>query len=125
MRDSKLNMDCATLKNDTGARAMHGNSGELTSGIKAPTFDGTQACASGDADLFFPEGPKERAIKLPIARRVCSSCKFCEKCLSYALAHDVDGVWGGTTKRERRNIRKSKNLPSPRSMALLMDTLVK
>lgn len=104
---------------------MLGNSGELTNGIKAPTFDGSQLCASEDPDLFFPEDAKQRSINIPVARKICSRCQFHDTCLTYALAHDVDGIWAGTTERERKAMRKQLNLPRPRSMALLMDKLVK
>ena len=37
----------------------------------------------------------------------CADCPVHEECLAYALAQpDLVGVWGGTTERERRKIRR-------------------
>lgn len=105
--------------------AMLGLSGKRTNGIKAPYFDGTQICAQTDPEIFFPENlseddeslllkdkeeiPQPRLL-LKIARQLCSSCEFKSPCLEYALTHsELDGVWGGTTKRERQDIRARKN----------------
>jgi WhiB family redox-sensing transcriptional regulator len=42
-------------------------------------------------------------------RAVCASCPVREECLAYALADkDLVGMWGGTTERERREMRRSK-----------------
>lgn len=40
------------------------------------------------------------------ALRVCRSCRVQEECLAYALDNGERGVWGGTTQRERRRMRK-------------------
>jgi WhiB family redox-sensing transcriptional regulator len=41
------------------------------------------------------------------AAKVCRSCTVREKCLDYALRNRIhDGVWGGTTERDRRRIRR-------------------
>ena len=59
-------------------------------------------CASTDAELFFPE----KGGTPQLAKRVCAGCPVREKCLAFALEHGDLGVWGGTTERERRLIRK-------------------
>lgn len=42
------------------------------------------------------------------ARRVCAGCVVRDECLDYALTRSprVVGVWGGTTERERRAMRR-------------------
>ena|ERR1700730_3786613 len=43
------------------------------------------------------------------AVEVCIKCLVREECLDYALAVDsTDGVWGGTSHRERRRMRRKK-----------------
>jgi WhiB family redox-sensing transcriptional regulator len=43
------------------------------------------------------------------AKRICAGCDVREQCLAEALDDpDADGVWGGTTERERRDLRKKR-----------------
>ena len=62
-------------------------------------------CPSTDPELFFP--PKGRGDRARWAKWVCQQCPPVNDCKTYALEHpELDGVWGGTTERERRKIRK-------------------
>lgn len=46
-----------------------------------------------------------------MAKRICRECVVQEPCLDYALEHRIDdGVWGGTSERERRRILKARKL---------------
>ena len=38
------------------------------------------------------------------ARRVCAACPVREECLEVAVREDHWGVWGGTTRAERRRM---------------------
>lgn len=41
------------------------------------------------------------------AKRICLRCPVRAECLDYALTtRDKFGVWGGTSERERRHLRK-------------------
>jgi WhiB family transcriptional regulator, redox-sensing transcriptional regulator len=66
------------------------------------------ACQSADPELFFPvteTGPAQR--QLTRAKAVCASCGVRQQCLEYALStHQPHGVWGGTSERERRVLRR-------------------
>lgn len=63
-------------------------------------------CAETDPEVFFPgkgQSPND-------AKKVCRRCAVSEECLIYALvAGQKDGVWGGTTERQRRKMP----LPEP------------
>jgi WhiB family redox-sensing transcriptional regulator len=37
-------------------------------------------------------------------KKICALCTVRTQCLEYALTHDVEGIWGGTTQRERRKL---------------------
>lgn len=56
---------------------------------------------NGD-DRFFPkrgEGTKDQ-------KEICRDCPVADECLFYALGvSSIKGVWGGTSERERRDIR--------------------
>lgn len=72
---------------------------------------------------FFPLPKKEPLENLfdthspERAKKICRTCPVIEECLEYAIRHNEDGVWGGTTKRERRALkrkRKNRDLRSQR-----------
>lgn len=64
-------------------------------------------CAQVDPDLFHPE---QGAIdKTRNAKRICRSCPVQNECLSWAIENPAMlGVLGGTTERERIQIRKNR-----------------
>ena len=66
------------------------------------------ACSTADPDLFFPissSGPAVHQAKR--AKAICARCEIRQACLDYAIdAGPVQGVWGGTTERERRMLKQ-------------------
>jgi WhiB family redox-sensing transcriptional regulator len=61
------------------------------------------SCVGEEPDMFFAddeESPNETLILL--AKLVCAVCPLKELCLQKAIDEDLDGIWGGTTTRERR-----------------------
>lgn len=69
---------------------------------------GEPAVCKQDPDLFFPEGQGSAVYQsLKDAKTICMPCPLRDACLTYALVADMyEGVWGGTTPIERKNIRK-------------------
>ncbi|MFF7212534.1 WhiB family transcriptional regulator [Streptomyces sp. NPDC008238] len=61
-------------------------------------------CRYEDPEVFFPVGTGSLTYgQIDQAKAVCGRCPVVEKCLQWALdAGQVEGVWGGTTERERR-----------------------
>lgn len=75
----------------------------MSSPAPFPPIDGTEACRDADPETFFPKsGVSEDAAP---AINTCRRCPFLHECLAYALTHDVDGVWGGTTAAQRSRLR--------------------
>ena len=75
---------------------------DVQAGPAAPFFDGTQLCAQVDPEVFFPEKGGSPAA----AKKLCATCEFQVPCLDYAMTHriagiSIEGIWGGTTRRER------------------------
>lgn len=77
---------------------------QLLSTLSGADFGGHPACADEDPELFFPESGQ--VTQISEARSVCASCSIRMACLSYALRHGVEGVWGATTEEERRAMRR-------------------
>jgi WhiB family redox-sensing transcriptional regulator len=55
--------------------------------------------------IFFPS----RGESVENARAICERCPVREECLDFALQHHCIGVWGGTTERQRRMLRRTRN----------------
>lgn len=61
------------------------------------------ACRGLDPSLFFPE----RGQPTETAKGVCGECPVRDDCLDYSIrTRQVWGVWGGTSERERRGLRR-------------------
>ncbi|MFE6460418.1 WhiB family transcriptional regulator [Streptomyces cinereoruber] len=66
------------------------------------------ACRGEDPDLFFPVGETGPALlQEEEAKAVCRRCPLMVSCLQGALdRNETEGVWGGTSPRDRRNLRR-------------------
>ena len=61
------------------------------------------ACRGLDAEVFYPISEEE--IDAAEAKAICDECPVRQACLEHALMNrEREGVWGGTTERERRRI---------------------
>ena len=54
--------------------------------------------------IFFPA----RGESVEAARTICGRCPVTAECLAFALEHHCIGVWGGTTERQRRHLRRER-----------------
>jgi WhiB family redox-sensing transcriptional regulator len=60
-----------------------------------------------NSDLFFPERGDFHGVAL--AKRVCAGCVVRDECLAFAVDNREEvGVWGGTSPKERRSIRRAR-----------------
>jgi WhiB family redox-sensing transcriptional regulator len=72
-------------------------------------FNGTQLCNESNSELFFPEEYIDQG-KLIAARDICNACPLVADCLQYAISTPwLDGIWAGTTPRQRSRIRSQRN----------------
>jgi WhiB family redox-sensing transcriptional regulator len=71
-------------------------------------------CTEVDPEIFFPE----RGGSSKAARQVCSQCSVRDQCLEYALNNKEQfGIWGGTSERERRRLRRERTLRRLRAVS--------
>ena len=65
------------------------------------------ACQHVDPELFFPisnSGPSLRQIDE--AKALCGRCPVAKECLDWVVrVGQLDGIWGGTTEKERGAMR--------------------
>jgi WhiB family transcriptional regulator, redox-sensing transcriptional regulator len=64
------------------------------------------ACRGLDPELFYAEG----GAAVAKVKSVCAACPLRAKCLEWAIAREEFGVWGGTTARERAQIRRQRGV---------------
>lgn len=65
------------------------------------------AVIEADPDMFFMDDkdePNYNAVKTEIARSICNECPIQKQCLEFAIKEEMEGVWGGTTTKERNAI---------------------
>lgn len=80
---------------------------DVWSWIRQPSWAADAACREHPEVNFYPE----RGESLTPARAVCARCLVRDECLIEALetpAHEDHGVWGGTSAKERREMRRSR-----------------
>ncbi|GAA3797369.1 WhiB family transcriptional regulator [Streptomyces chiangmaiensis] len=78
------------------------------------------ACRGEDPELFFPISSSGLgSAQIDAAKAVCLRCSVRAQCLDWALGSRVEGIWGGTTERERRAMlrRDAEHLPATREAA--------
>jgi hypothetical protein len=59
-------------------------------------------------DLMVPLGRKGKSTiaEVVAAKSICARCEVVEACLDHALMRHESGIWGGTTDRERKRMRR-------------------
>ena len=64
-------------------------------------------CRDEDPELFFPVGTSGPALlQIAAAKTVCRRCPVVTECLTYALEHGEEGIWGGMSEDERRMLKR-------------------
>jgi len=87
---------------DTDRTSPFSEPGDLFASVAFMAFG---ACRGSDPDLFFPD----RGESLEAAKALCAGCAVRDECLEHALRNgERFGVWGGTSERERRRIRRQR-----------------
>ncbi|MHB1503940.1 MAG: WhiB family transcriptional regulator [Acidimicrobiales bacterium] len=65
------------------------------------------ACRGIDPLVFYPTSDDDADAEE--AKAICAICPVRQACLEHALtSREREGVWGGTTERERRRIHRQR-----------------
>lgn len=71
-------------------------------------------CRGADPDLFFPE----RGASTRVAKQICRECSVRAECLEFAIvSSEKFGIWGAMSERERRKIRRERQIAVRRRRA--------
>lgn len=99
-----------------GPTRLRGQGGELG----APARLGRLAIAIDDSDIAWKDDAACRHATDPSiffpkpgdsvreAKAICAGCPVRSECLDYALRLGEHGIWGSTSERERRRIRRER-----------------
>lgn len=75
-----------------------------------PNFTGfgLAPCATVDnPDMFNHDEHIFGAAEVTAAAKaVCTPCPYIKECFSWAMANAESGVWGGTSERERKKMKR-------------------
>lgn len=72
-----------------------------------PEFVARAVCRGMNPDTFYP--PRGDNVGVQRAKKVCADCPVQAECLAYAFdTRQADGVWGGYSAQERRQLRRSR-----------------
>lgn len=73
-----------------------------------PRWQYRAACLGMETDLFYPSRGESTAE----ARSVCQDCDVQAECFAHAIGNrEKHGVWGDTSERQRRRIRRQLRQP--------------
>jgi Transcription factor WhiB len=83
----------------------------VTTLVAPPEWAEDVACAELELDvvdsMFFPS--RGQSGKAP--RALCATCPVRAECLDYAVvAGEEFGIWGGSSERERRRLKRCRNI---------------
>jgi WhiB family redox-sensing transcriptional regulator len=71
------------------------------------------ACRAEDPELFFPVGNGGPAVaQIVAAKAVCAGCPVATECLTFALVVLPEGIAGGLTTTERRELQAHRDRAS-------------
>lgn len=72
--------------------------------MKYPEFT-NPTCASIGTEAYYVETKALDDLNIQ-AKALCKQCPDFDVCLDWALAHEEQGIWAGTTNAERNRMRK-------------------
>lgn len=77
-----------------------------------PEFTGDEPCRQVDPELYFPDTFNALAdSSRKLMEGMCKSrCAMREQCLDWALKHEAEGYWAGTSPADRERMRRQKGI---------------
>ena len=75
--------------------------------LARPAWHENAACSGLGNELFFAQS--RSVTQARAARAVCAVCPVLEQCREAGLGEEY-GIWGGTTERDRRILRRERRL---------------
>lgn len=73
-----------------------------------PPYDGSEPCREVDPEIYYPStfNAVKRSTRA-LMDQLCNACHARDACLMWALHHEKDGYWAGTTPEDRHRLRRA------------------
>jgi hypothetical protein len=68
------------------------------------TDNGFEVPCTNYPDAYFPTANEHDLAAM--AKASCDTCPVAMACLRYGMKWDMEGIWGGKTQEQRRNMNK-------------------
>ena len=80
--------------------------------MREPRFYENPACATVGGDFWFPEkhDGTSNSTEMLMAISICKGCPHRTECAEWGVQKERFGIWGGITERQRRIIRRQRNI---------------
>jgi len=70
--------------------------------IPSPKWRDQALCKGSETDMYFPYSiNRQNLMEVRKIISICEECPVKAECLYEAFMYDHEGIWGGTTKRQR------------------------
>lgn len=76
--------------------------------VPYPQYQGDEPCSTTDPEVFFLDFFGPHVVKT--LRTICNDCAIKGPCAEYAIAHEIEGFWGGLTPSERMRLRRRQKM---------------
>ena len=76
--------------------------------MKYPKFS-NPTCASIGVEAYYVQTTTLDDLNLK-AKELCKECPDFAPCLEWALVHEDQGIWAGTTNQDRNRLRRKHNI---------------
>lgn len=72
-----------------------------------PAYDGSEPCREVDPEIYYPStfNALKRSTRT-LMDQLCNACHARDACLMWALHHEKEGYWAGTTPEDRIRMRR-------------------
>ena len=72
-----------------------------------PAYDGSEPCRTVDPELYYPSSFNAvTSMTRALLNSLCHDCQAQPACLLWALHHEDQGFWAGTTPTDREKLRR-------------------
>lgn len=80
--------------------------------VAYPSYDGSEPCREVDPEIYYPSSFNAvRRTTRALMDQMCNACHAREACLMWALHHEREGYWAGTTPEDRHKLRRQLGIP--------------